>query len=198
MGRKTLLCWQGVSAIRRTLVTSAIQVSLIYSCVLSCGGQERNDNGMSDASAGDRLVLDLDVASLSDRLSDGGPAILESGTDLLDEGQTGMDASDEVDAANVCPNGIASGDAAACEITPSNYDTSCMSDTDCVTVVAGNFCGKRCLCGGGPYMAVNQSEWSHVGKDIFCTVVGREPPCPCAQLPPAPVSKCQNGQCVIP
>jgi hypothetical protein len=60
-------------------------------------------------------------------------------------------------------------------VDPSKYDTTCTTDTDCVSVSAGEICG--CQCGGA---AVSKAGFAQMQKDLAGAVCeGGGLACPC-------------------
>jgi hypothetical protein len=139
------------SDVRRAITLSSwLSTSLVFCSCVSCGGLLQGDSEASAASTADARDPIVDIAdSTVDTSSDRADVLEES----VDDAGSLRDVFR--DAANACPNGVATGDAAACAISAANYDTSCTQDADCATVLVGNFCGPRCLCGGGPYGPIN-------------------------------------------
>jgi hypothetical protein len=74
------------------------------------------------------------------------------------------------------------------DLEPSMFDTSCSSDTDCVSVTLGNVCDGACACGGAAINASDQGKYSQLvsgiqGAGCFCPAMG------------APA--CVGGQCTV-
>lgn len=68
----------------------------------------------------------------------------------------------------------------------SRYDTSCGTDSDCVTVTTGNVCNGDCLCGGSAINVASEGEWK---TDVSSVLVG-ECGCPAEPLPRCIASTC--------
>lgn len=68
----------------------------------------------------------------------------------------------------------------------STYDTSCVGDTDCISVNGGQLCSGACLCGGSAISSSEQARYESAISSIQNGV------CPC--LYPGPVL-CLQGQC---
>jgi hypothetical protein len=48
-----------------------------------------------------------------------------------------------------CSGRVAGKSAGTCvDVVASDYDTSCRSDSDCITITAGHLCSGQCACGG--------------------------------------------------
>jgi hypothetical protein len=116
----------------------------IYSALACCCGGKAVSNGVADAS---------------------------SGTD----GSGGATADGSIDAPRVDAPNEAGGDARAapCMISASNYDQSCMVDTDCAEVASGDYCsvsGGICPnCGG---TAINVGALAQFNADVSKTPIG--------------------------
>jgi hypothetical protein len=97
---------------------------------------------------------------------------------------------------------------ASCFIEPSQYDQSCLVDSDCIEfisgvapylglgglpVVAGNYCASMCLCRS---RTISRSAATQYWTDVSHTPLGSgsisAEACGCAMSPPA---CCQNGKC---
>jgi hypothetical protein len=85
-----------------------------------------------------------------------------------------------------------SGDATVCVVAPSNYDTSCKADSECVLLAFGDYCKSSCICPSG---YINRSSLTDYMNDVSrapsaATTQGN---CRCPSLGPG---CCQSGQCV--
>jgi hypothetical protein len=84
-------------------------------------------------------------------------------------------------------------DASACNITPSEYDTSCSTDSECVSAAFGNFCEAVCNC---PTDYINQSALAKYMADVSKTPVGmgaiQPSNCNCGNLG---AGCCRSGHC---
>jgi hypothetical protein len=70
----------------------------------------------------------------------------------------------------------------------SAYDTSCIQNTDCISVNVGQVCSGTCLCGGGGAISASaQPEYKAALSSIQTNDT-----CPC---PPARPVACVAGQC---
>jgi hypothetical protein len=90
--------------------------------------------------------------------------------------------------------GYSATDQMACTLSPSNYDTSCSTESDCVGVAFGNFCASStCACAT---MYISRNALAQYMADFSRTPTGMESakagPCYCPLLN-APC--CQAGQC---
>jgi hypothetical protein len=92
------------------------------------------------------------------------------GTSVLES----VNEADAVDSASAHP----APETGTCVIEATNYDQSCMADTDCVgtansfPVESGNYCKTMCLCGGD---AINKSAVAQYVHDVSMTPLGSGP-----------------------
>jgi hypothetical protein len=179
-----------------------LPVFVVLCTCASCGGllQDGDDTSSQDSGVVRDALVAGPEAGARDVVGDGRD--LKAGADVAEERHDDAgslpDAMSGDDAGDACPNGIATGDAADCEISASSYDTSCEKDSDCARIAVGDFCGPRCLCGNGPFGAINATALDRFRADVLCTAVGRAPPCPCPIGVAPPPATCMNGQCVAP
>jgi len=89
---------------------------------------------------------------------------------------------------------VASPDGGSCSISASDYNQSCASDSDCVGVTDGDFCGTgtciNCINAAIGVSAVSQY------KGDFAKIANSSPAavCPCANMPSA---YCNRGTCSV-
>jgi hypothetical protein len=125
----------------------------------------------------------------------------------------GADASFEASVNPNTPDGSSSDsnvDAAACSISPSDYDQSCSVDSDCLGIIetdggifgsfglivqSGNYCQPLCLCGGE---AINKSAAAQYLEQVSMTPLGsgaiKKSACNCPSVSTA--ACCSSGRCV--
>jgi sulfatase modifying factor 1 len=91
---------------------------------------------------------------------------------------------------------------ASCTILASDYDQSCTSDSDCVGVTAGNFCGSNPTCNCGGFTdAISVNALAQFNADVAKTPSGPQVTCPCPMPaePPGTTSAvcCKNSTCGV-
>jgi hypothetical protein len=95
---------------------------------------------------------------------------------------------------------VANADAsAACMIVASNYDRSCVSDTDCVAVPSGDYCAVTDECLACPSAAINVGDLARFDADVAKTPIGSDKSpqtlgCSCIQFT-GPC--CRSGTCQL-
>lgn len=71
------------------------------------------------------------------------------------------------------PTTSTNADSASCMIVASNYDQSCMFDTDCVLVTPGDYCGGGpCLCETEDTATIRRTALAQFNADVANTPVG--------------------------
>jgi hypothetical protein len=155
----------------------------------------------------------LYTAFLGIEISCGGRTRFEArGADAASQAESGASGI-EASVNQNTPDGSSSDssvDAAACSISPSDYDQSCSVDSDCLGVIdtdggifgsfglvvqSGNYCQPLCLCGGG---AINRSAAAQYLQQVSMTPLGSgaimRPACSCPSMSTA--ACCSGGRCV--
>lgn len=146
----------------------ALAWCLALCAVAACGGRVESVDDSSGSGGGD---------AGGSTTSTGGNGNIG---DARDGGRRTKDASE--------------GDANQCvEVDVTGYDTSCVTDDDCIDVTAGTFCGPSpqiCLCGG---TAISASEGDRYDAQIQ-SLGKSEEACPCPYLGRA---HCITSTCVF-
>jgi hypothetical protein len=144
------------------------------------------------------IFVSVSTASGCGGETHGQPPVDASRTDT--DAVSTMDASSEAspdastDASTGSPDARAEASNDPCIINASDFDQSCIQDTDCVEVTSGDYCVLRCLCG---LDTINQAALVQFNEAVGNTPLGSgrlgtAPGCPCVVLP-GPC--CRHGTC---
>lgn len=159
--------------------------------LVRCGGSTAG-GGTRDASSDAIAVAAGDDDARSDAMGGGDAACPESQFPGSGGGACWCDPSNPCQPC--CP---AMTDAAACFILPSDYDTSCTVDSDCVAVqYEPNWCVSECMCGGG---TINRNSATQYEQATAATPLGSgaiaPAECGCTAFSGGPC--CAQGQCTF-
>jgi len=111
------------------------------------------------------------------------PTGCNPGGDDSDGGITSDDSGDDSDGGTTTSDdgGFTNDAGVECvDIDLSSYDTSCMTNSDCIVIQTGQVCDGNCACGGSPVNADGEATYEQAIRGIM--LAG----CPCpAEAPPA-------------
>jgi hypothetical protein len=168
-------------------------LAVVLLAASACGGRVRGTSPAS--SCNDNGAVHANGATW--KCSDGCNACWctngEIGSTLIGCSPGGPEAGVD-DVASLGPSGDASPDGGSCSISASDYNQSCASDSDCVGVTDGDFCGTgRCI--NCITAAIGVSAMSQYEGD-FERIANSSPAalCPCAN---APSAYCNRGTCAV-
>ncbi len=98
--------------------------------------------------------------------------------------------------ANASANASADVDSQVCALAASNYDQSCVANTDCVLVKLGDYCDPNvCYC-GGILGAINMTALAQFNADVAKTPIGSGAVSPPSTMCSCPAYSDLEGCCV--
>jgi sulfatase modifying factor 1 len=155
-------------------------------------------SGGRDGQRSARVLVVALLASCGGRVDS--PPFADSGGISANGAVTGSAGAAAASMSGAIEAGVSPDAPPSCMLSAANYDQSCVLDTDCVGVPAGNYCGSNPMCNCGGFTdAINASAIDRFNADVAKTPSGTPVSCPCPMPaePPNATACCKNGTCAV-